>query len=214
MNIHWRTRDLPVLKIVVAGDPGVGKTSLLVRFCEGEFSNAPSPSTVGIDFKYRSTEVDKQPIRLQVWDTAGQERFRNLTSSFYRGADGVMLVYDLSDAKSFEHIEEWLKDIQKWVYARTPILIVGNKKDMNSQRAVTHQQIIDLVRRHNLLHVEASALNSEHVDEAFNSLAHCVVHHKIQRSQSAVRLTSECEALKSKQKTKKKSFMKLFRRIL
>jgi Ras-related protein Rab-8A len=114
----------------------VGKSCLLLRFCDDSFT--PSfITTIGIDYKIRTVEVNGKRIKLQIWDTAGQERFRTITSAYYRGAMGIMLVYDVSDERSFNNIRNWIRNVEQNATEGVNMILVGNKSDMGEKR-VTH----------------------------------------------------------------------------
>merc|ERR1719186_447292 len=108
-----------LFKLLLIGDSGVGKTCVLFRFSEDAF-NATFISTIGIDFKIRTIELDGKKIKLQIWDTAGQERFRTITTAYYRGAMGIMLVYDITNEKSFDNIKNWIRNMEKRLEAQNP----------------------------------------------------------------------------------------------
>ena len=140
-----------LFKLLLIGDSGVGKTCVLFRFSEDAF-NATFISTIGnlpvnqghltellllgIDFKIRTIELDGKKIKLQIWDTAGQERFRTITTAYYRGAMGIMLVYDITNEKSFDNIKNWIRNIEEHASADVEKMILGNKCDMNDRRQV------------------------------------------------------------------------------
>lgn len=127
-----------MFKVLLLGDAGVGKTSLMWRFSDDVF-NHTYISTIGIDFKLRTIEVQGQKVRLQVWDTAGQERFHAISVSYYRTAAGIMLVYDITRRRSFENIAKWLRKIDEHAKEDVIKLLIGNKCDMEHPRAVTHE---------------------------------------------------------------------------
>eukprot|EP00466_Bigelowiella_natans_P019187 jgi/Bigna1/52074/estExt_Genewise1Plus.C_50108 len=118
-----------LFKLVIIGDAGVGKSSLLLRFTEDNFSTNYI-STIGVDFRFRTLNIKQKIVKLQIWDTAGQERFRTITSAYYRGADGVILVYDFTSDESLKHFEDWLEQVNKYASEDTAKLIVGNKADL------------------------------------------------------------------------------------
>ncbi|KAM7029059.1 ras-related protein Rab-13 isoform 2-T2 [Acridotheres tristis] len=124
-----------LFKLLLIGDSGVGKTCLVIRFAEDNFSSTYI-STIGIDFKIRTVDIDGKKIKLQVWDTAGQERFKTITTAYYRGAVGIVLVYDITDEKSFENIQNWMKSIKENASAGVERLLLGNKCDMEGRRKV------------------------------------------------------------------------------
>ena len=115
-----------LFKFTIIGDSGVGKSCLMMRFADDTF-NESFITTIGVDFRFRTINVDDKIVKLQIWDTAGQEKFKTITSSYYRNAHSVMIVYDVSDRKSFHNIESWLSDIEKFCPSRVCKLIIGNK---------------------------------------------------------------------------------------
>ncbi|XP_043089462.1 ras-related protein Rab-8A-like [Puntigrus tetrazona] len=125
-----------LFKLLLIGDSGVGKTCVLFRFSEDAF-NSTFISTIGIDFKIRTIELDGKKIKLQIWDTAGQERFRTITTAYYRGAMGIMLVYDITNEKSFDNIKNWIRNIEEHASADVEKMILGNKCDINEKRQVS-----------------------------------------------------------------------------
>jgi Ras-related protein Rab-1A len=124
-----------LFKLLLIGDSGVGKSCLLLRYADQTYT-ASYISTIGVDFKIRTIEYKGKTIKLQIWDTAGQERFRTITSSYYRGAHGIFVVYDVTNADSFSSIQkQWQNDIQRYATPHVPIVLVGNKTDMVGKRA-------------------------------------------------------------------------------
>jgi small GTP-binding protein len=123
------------LLVVLIGDSGVGKSNLLSRFTRNEF-NLDSKSTIGVEFATRSIQVDSKTIKAQIWDTAGQERYRAITSAYYRGAVGALLVYDISKHQTYENVTRWLKELRDHADANIVIMLVGNKSDLRHLRAV------------------------------------------------------------------------------
>jgi small GTP-binding protein len=121
--------------VVLIGDSGVGKSNLLSRFTRNEF-NLDSKSTIGVEFATRSIQVDAKTIKAQIWDTAGQERYRAITSAYYRGAVGALLVYDISKHQTFENVTRWLKELRDHADSNIVIMLVGNKSDLRHLRAV------------------------------------------------------------------------------
>lgn len=121
--------------MVLIGDSGVGKSNLLSRFTRNEF-NLDSKSTIGVEFATRSIQVDSKTIKAQIWDTAGQERYRAITSAYYRGAVGALLVYDISKHQTYENVTRWLKELRDHADANIVIMLVGNKSDLRHLRAV------------------------------------------------------------------------------
>ena len=128
--------------MVLIGDSGVGKSNLLARFTRNEFS-MDSKSTIGVEFATRSLKVDNKTIKAQIWDTAGQERYRAITSAYYRGAVGALLVYDISQHKTHESVERWLKELRDHADSSIVIMLVGNKSDLKHLRAVPTDEAKD-----------------------------------------------------------------------
>uniref|UniRef100_A0A8C1SES5 small monomeric GTPase n=1 Tax=Cyprinus carpio TaxID=7962 RepID=A0A8C1SES5_CYPCA len=159
-----------LFKLLLIGDSGVGKTCLLFRFSEDAF-NTTFISTIGIDFKIRTVELNGKKIKLQIWDTAGQERFRTITTAYYRGAMGIMLVYDITSEKSFENIKNWIRNIEEHASSDVEKMILGNKCDMNDRRQVSKERGEKLAIDYGIKFLETSAKTSVNVEEAFFTLA-------------------------------------------
>lgn len=155
-----------VFKTVLIGDSAVGKSQLLSRFARNEFS-MDSKSTIGVEFQTRTVEIDHKTVKAQIWDTAGQERYRAVTSAYYRGAVGAMLVYDISKRQSFDHIARWLEELRGHGDKNLVIMLVGNKSDLETLREVSTEDAKDFAQRENLFFMEASALEATNVEPAF-----------------------------------------------
>merc|ERR1712070_1130456 len=138
-----------LFKVVLIGDSGVGKSNLLSRFTRNEF-NLDSKSTIGVEFATRSIQVDNKTIKAQIWDTAGQERYRAITSAYYRGAVGALLVYDLSKRISYENVARWLKELRDHADQNIVIMLVGNMKDLRHMRQVQTEEAKDFCKKHKL----------------------------------------------------------------
>lgn len=156
-------------KIVLIGDSGVGKSNLLSRFTRDEF-NLESRSTIGVEFATRTLEIDGKRVKAQIWDTAGQERYRAITSAYYRGAVGALIVYDISKTESYESVSRWLKELKDHADANIVIELVGNKSDLDHLRAVPTDEAKSFATENSLLFTEASALSSDNVDLSFHQL--------------------------------------------
>lgn len=126
-----------LFKLLLIGDSGVGKSCLLLRFADDTYTESYI-STIGVDFKIRTIELDGKTIKLQIWDTAGQERFRTITSSYYRGAHGIIVVYDVTDLDSFNNVKQWLSEIDRYACDNVNKLLVGNKCDMSARKVVDY----------------------------------------------------------------------------
>ena len=151
---------------MVIGNSGVGKSCLLIRFTDDTWSDS-YVTTIGVDFKIKTLDVDGKSVKLQIWDTAGQERFRNIISSYYRGAQGIMLVYDITDLESFQNLNSWLIEIEKNASKNVYKILVGNKCDMESERKVTAEQGKDFAAQYGMKFFETSAKESTNVTDAF-----------------------------------------------
>ncbi|KAM3625504.1 uncharacterized protein V6R79_013126 [Siganus canaliculatus] len=158
-----------LFKLLLIGDSGVGKTCILFRFSEDAF-NTTFISTIGIDFKIRTVELDGKKIKLQIWDTAGQERFRTITTAYYRGAMGIMLVYDITNEKSFDNIRNWIRNIEEHAASDVERMVLGNKCDMNDRRQVSRERGEKLAIDYGIKFLETSAKSSINVEEAFFTL--------------------------------------------
>ncbi|SCU86596.1 LAMI_0D02806g1_1 [Lachancea mirantina] len=158
-----------LFKIVLIGDSGVGKSNLLSRFTSNEF-NMESKSTIGVEFATRTIEVENKKIKAQIWDTAGQERYRAITSAYYRGAVGALIVYDISKSSSYENCNHWLMELRENADENVAVGLIGNKSDLAHLRAVPTDEAKNFAQENQLLFTETSALNSENVDQAFREL--------------------------------------------
>lgn len=163
-------RDLN-LQFVLIGTSNVGKSALLHRFADDKFIPEHG-NTIGVDYRSRSILLDdRNPIKIQIWDTAGQERFRTLGEAYYRRAHGILLVYDITDQKSFDEIETWVNDVAKYAQPNVVKILVGNKSDLDSTRVVEVKEGQALAKKHNMEFFETSAKQSQGVEEAFGTLA-------------------------------------------
>lgn len=124
-----------MFKLIIVGDSGVGKTNILTKFTDGVFREDSKP-TIGVELAIKTFIVEKMVIKTQIWDTAGQERFKTITASYYKGAHGIILVYDITDRQSFKDIENWLAEVDKYGNENVVKLLVGNKSDLEANRQV------------------------------------------------------------------------------
>uniref|UniRef100_A0A183CBX5 Ras-related protein Rab-14 n=2 Tax=Globodera pallida TaxID=36090 RepID=A0A183CBX5_GLOPA len=155
-----------IFKYIIIGDMGVGKSCLLHQFTEKKFM-ADCPHTIGVEFGTRIIEVNGQKIKLQIWDTAGQERFRAVTRSYYRGAAGALMVYDITRRSTYNHLSSWLSDAKTLTNPNTVIFLIGNKSDMDAQRDVTYEEAKAFAEENGLTFLECSAKTGENVEDAF-----------------------------------------------
>ncbi|KAL8201492.1 hypothetical protein R6Q57_012831 [Mikania cordata] len=158
-----------LFKLVLIGDSGVGKSNLLSRFTRNEFS-LESKSTIGVEFATRSIRIDDKVVKAQIWDTAGQERYRAITSAYYRGAVGALLVYDVTRHVTFENVESWLKELRDHTDSNTVMMLVGNKSDLRHLRAVTSEDAKSFAEKEDMYFMETSALESLNVEKAFTEV--------------------------------------------
>jgi len=167
-----------LLKIIVLGESGVGKTSLLIRYVENRFT-LNTKSTIGANFLTKRIEVDDKVATCQIWDTAGQERFQGLGTAFYRGSDGVIFVFDVTQRKSFEELEQWKKafliQVGQEGNDKFPMIILANKVDMEDKREVSQKELREWCSKHNLTWFETSAKEGSNVDRAFEEIASLVI---------------------------------------
>jgi Ras-related protein Rab-11A len=155
-----------VFKVVLIGDSAVGKSQLLARFSRNEFS-LESKATIGVEFQTRTIVVDHKTIKAQIWDTAGQERYRAVTSAYYRGAVGAMLVYDITKQQSFEHVQRWLEELRAHADSNIVIMLIGNKSDLGNLRQVDTDTAREYAEKEGLSFLETSAMESTNVETAF-----------------------------------------------
>ncbi|CCF57350.1 hypothetical protein KAFR_0C03580 [Kazachstania africana CBS 2517] len=159
-----------LFKLLLIGNSGVGKSCLLLRFSDDTYTN-DYISTIGVDFKIKTIELDGKTVKLQIWDTAGQERFRTITSSYYRGSHGIIIVYDVTDQESFNGVKMWLQEIDRYATSAVLKLLVGNKCDLDGKRMVEYDVAKEFAESNNMPFLETSALDSTNVEEAFLTMA-------------------------------------------
>ncbi|GLU09558.1 hypothetical protein SLE2022_333430 [Rubroshorea leprosula] len=155
-----------LFKIVIIGDSAVGKSNLLSRYARDEF-NAHSKTTIGVEFQTQCLKIDGKEIKAQIWDTAGQERFRAVTSAYYRGAFGALLVYDISRRTTFDSVSRWLDELNSHCDSTVARMLVGNKSDLENIREVTSEEGKSLAEAEGLFFIETSARDSTNVRTAF-----------------------------------------------
>jgi Ras-related protein Rab-1A len=155
-----------LIKLLVIGDSGVGKSSLLLRFADDGFTDSYI-STIGVDFKIRTIEIDNKVVKLQIWDTAGQERFRTIVSSYYRGANGVILTYSTTDMDSFSHLDMWRVEIEHYAPEIISIVLCGTKSDDQKHRQVSFDEGKNYSERHNYKFLETSSKSNFNVESIF-----------------------------------------------
>jgi len=174
-----------LFKVVVIGDAGVGKSNLLLRFTRDEFSMDSKP-TIGVEFATRSLNIEGKIIKAQIWDTAGQERFRAITSAYYRGALGALLVYDVTRRCTFENVERWLKEVRDHTSQTIVMMLVGNKSDLRHLAAVSTEEGKALAEKESLYFMETSAMESINVVNAFTEIL-TQIHHTAKKKAMEVK---------------------------
>lgn len=162
-----------LFKYIIIGDSGVGKSCLLLQFTDKRFEPMHD-ITIGVEFGARLINIQGQSVKLQIWDTAGQESFRSITRSYYRGACGALLVYDVTNRESFTHLQSWLEDAKANANTAIVIMLIGNKCDLDSARQVTREEGEAFARKHGLVFMETSAKTAENVDDAFLRTANLI----------------------------------------
>jgi len=175
--------DRQMLKVILLGDGGVGKSSLMNVYVSGKFS-ADSFHTIGVEFLIKEIEVDNKKVALQIWDTAGQERYRSLRTPFYRGSDCCLLTFSIDDAASFSNLTMWIREFVYYadiggsegcepedMTSRFPFVVIGNKADDGVTRVVSREQAVEWCKNHSIPYYETSARDAVNVNEAFEAVA-------------------------------------------
>ncbi|KAM3127311.1 hypothetical protein pb186bvf_020597 [Paramecium bursaria] len=157
-----------LVKVILLGDSSVGKTNILTQFCEGRFSQGYS-ATIGVDFKIKTLQVEEKKIKLQIWDTAGQERFRNITSTYYKGAFGIIFVYSITDRDSFNNVEKWVKSIRENTTEEVCQILVGNKMDLQNRKVEKYEGEA-LANKFKIQFLETSAKDGTNIQSLFDML--------------------------------------------
>ncbi len=197
-----------ILKILIIGDTSVGKTSILANY-NGDNFDEKAIGTIGVEYLYKTITYKNMRIKLQLWDTSGEERFRSITKNFYRNANGVFLVYDITKEESFQNIRDWLRDIKEY-NGDLKIIILGNKLDLIDQRVVTTERATNYASRNNLQYLETSAKDGTNIQKSFDNLIELIlggrtkeeILDEIVHKDTSLTLVSES---KSKGKEQKKS---------
>ena len=159
-----------LFKLVIIGDSGVGKSCLLLRFADDTFTENYY-STIGVDFRFKCLEIGDRKCKLQIWDTAGQERFKTVTSAYYRGADGIIIVFDQTDRESYNNVHNWIEDIARYSTDDPVKIIFANKDDIsNEKKTVDNTDITELEKKCGLEIIKTSAKTGEKVTYAFEKL--------------------------------------------
>ncbi|KAJ6238853.1 ras-related protein rabd2a-like [Anaeramoeba flamelloides] len=189
-----------LFKILLIGDSGVGKSSVLLRFTD-EFYMDSYISTIGVDFKIRSVGIDDKNVKLQIWDTAGQERFRTITRSYYRGTKGIILVYDITNRDSFQNIKEWLQEIENYGNSNVCKMIIGNKCDCEDERQVKAEEGEELAKQLGVQFLETSAKTNCNVEESFLQMARTIKNNTLKQEtkiNNSIRVTKSGKTIRNR----------------
>ena len=163
-----------IFKVLLIGNSDVGKSSLILRYVDQIWNDVFVP-TIGVDFKVKSLEVDKKLVKMQIWDTAGQERFRNVISSYFKGAHGILLIYDITAKDSFKELENWLGEVERNANSQVLKILIGNKCDLEERREISKDEGEAFAMRNGMQFMETSAKLNTNVNEAFEALAKIMV---------------------------------------
>mmetsp|Transcript_18578 Transcript_18578/g.71705 ORF Transcript_18578/g.71705 Transcript_18578/m.71705 type:complete len:203 (-) Transcript_18578:121-729(-) len=155
-----------LFKYIIVGDTAVGKSCLLLQFTDKRFQPVHD-LTIGVEFGSRTITIDDNQIKLQIWDTAGQEKFRSITRSYYRGAAGALLVYDITRRETFDHLQSWLEDCKRYSNQNIVIMLIGNKSDLENKRSVSKEEGQEFANKNGLTFLETSAKTAANVEAAF-----------------------------------------------
>ena len=164
--------EMPMAKVLLIGDSGVGKSCILLRYSDDSFSSS-YVTTIGIDFKMKRLKVNDVDLKLQIWDTAGQERFRTITASYYRDAHGILLIYEVSSQESLENTRNWMRQIEQNCTQQIDLILVGNKSD-SKDRVVSYEMGKELADEYGIPFFETSAKENNNIDECFQEMANAV----------------------------------------
>ena len=192
-----------LFKILLIGNSGVGKSSLLLRFADDTFSGNFMP-TIGVDFKIKTIEVDGKTVKLQIWDTAGQERFKTITSSYYKGAHGIIVVYDITDKESFKNINTWMNEVEKHASDNVSRIMWGNKCDLEDSRQVSTEAGKERADAYNIRFIESSAKDSKNVEEAFTLMAREIKSRVVHTTKKPTQSIKKLQKTQNKKLTKTK----------
>ena len=163
-----------IFKVLLIGNSDVGKSSLILRYVDQIWNDVFVP-TIGVDFKVKSLDVDQKRVKMQIWDTAGQERFRNVISSYFKGAHGILLIYDITTRDSFKELENWLGEVERNASSQVLKILIGNKCDLEEKREIPKDERQAFAYRNGMQFMETSAKNNTNVTEAFEALAKIMV---------------------------------------
>ena len=190
-----------LFKIILVGDTSVGKTNIINKYIKNEF-HEDFCATIGVEFSHKQFIVDNHKIKAQIWDTAGQERFRNITKNYFNSSNGFLLIYDITDKESLEHLNFWNAQIQLNAPAKSKSVLLGNKCDLEGSRAVSIEEGKIFAKKNKIKFFETSAKNGTNIDEAFEYLANEIYNEQKMeiRSVTSSQVLSKSQTFKSKKK--------------
>ena len=168
-NVSFYEKEYYKLKLIILGDSGVGKTNIIQRYISDTF-NAETRATVGVEFFVKNYRVNNDIIKLEIWDTAGQERYKSITSAYYKGSRGALIVYDITRTITFEDIEKWKNEINEKVKGSLKLMLIGNKCDLKDERKVSIEEALEKAKLLNIPLMETSALDSTNIQKAFENI--------------------------------------------
>eukprot|EP00827_Trimyema_finlayi_P003586 TRINITY_DN328_c0_g3_i2.p1 TRINITY_DN328_c0_g3~~TRINITY_DN328_c0_g3_i2.p1 ORF type:complete len:239 (+),score=76.45 TRINITY_DN328_c0_g3_i2:48-719(+) len=196
-----RDRDIMIkehdhlFKLVIIGNSGVGKSSLLLRFADDQFSDSYL-TTIGVDFRFKTLDIDGKSVKLQIWDTAGQERFRTITNAYYKGADGIIIVYDCTSQDSFDDIENyWINEVAQYGEKNVELMLIGNKSDLLEDKKVQKATAEEYAKQKKMQFFEASAKTADSVIESFKTLSRILISKNQSTQQSTTNSTQQSESV-------------------
>jgi Ras-related protein Rab-1A len=189
-----------LVRCIMVGDSGVGKSAILRRFSHGEFVESQIP-TIGVDFAVQGVRLADKVCKLQVWDTAGQDRFRSITKSFYRGADFVLVVFDVTKRETFDHVRSWLEDVATYGKDTVEIVLVGNKVDDVVNRTVSFETAASFAKDYGIVYMECSAKSGDGIQQAFVSATTLWVKSAAERERAAPLRAREAVPLRPVERT-------------
>ena len=170
-----------IFKVLLVGNSDVGKSSLILRYVDQIWNDVFVP-TIGVDFKVKSLEIENKSIKLQIWDTAGQERFRNVISSYFKGAHGILLIFDITSRDSFKELENWLAEVEKNASTQILKILIGNKCDLEEEREISKDEGEAFAMRNGMQYIETSAKINTNVNEAFEALSKIMIEYYSKKS--------------------------------
>ena len=168
-NVSYYEKEYYKLKLIILGDSGVGKTNIIQRYISDTF-NTETRATVGVEFFVKNYRVNNDIIKLEIWDTAGQERYKSITSAYYKGSRGALIVYDITRTITFEDIEKWKNEINEKVKGSLKLMLIGNKCDLKDERKVSIEEALEKAKLLNMPLMETSALDSTNIQKAFENI--------------------------------------------